>query len=127
MCGSFQVAGDVAVNTTLAKYSNGVWEEIDARGYIVTALYGYESQLFYSFQAGYDSYLNMVGIDTLTGEEIFAQVPKHLAGGDSPSAFYVYENYVFVGGSFEVLLADGTVTSCCNSFFSSLCYYFIIS
>src|SRR3990167_4477007 len=67
--GSFTIAGNVTVHTGLAKYSNEAWEEVDSPNSI-DQMYGYQSLLFYSYSYGPNSRLSMVGIDTLTGNDV---------------------------------------------------------
>src|SRR3990167_2109434 len=116
--GSFTIAGNVTVHTGLAKYSNEVWEEVDSPNSI-DQMYGYQSLLFYSYSHSYTSELSIVGIDTLTGNDVFETMPTFVSGSRPPSAFYAYSNYIFIGGSFEVRLPDGTLADCCK-FFSFL-------
>src|SRR3990167_3493700 len=99
--GSFTMAGNVTVRTGLAKYSNEVWEEVDSPNSI-SKMYGFQSLLFYSYYYSYTSELSMVGIDTLTGNDVFETMPTFVSGSRSPSAFYAYSNYIFIGGNFEV-------------------------
>ena len=118
--GLFSLAGNTTVLNGSAKYSNGVWHEMDSPG-AIGSLYGYQSLLFYSYSYGYTSELNMVATNTLTNEDVFATVPTYVSGSRAPSVFYVFSNYIFVGGSFEVRLPDGTLAYGCKFFFFLAC------
>ena len=124
--GVFNYAGTGTPVNNLAKFSNGNWEPVNlSNNQKYSSLASFDSILYYTLPVTAQSFLPIGAIDTASGNtNLFAYLPVVTATGTNQiSAFSATEDYVFVGGSFQVSLPDGTLVN--NGISSVLSFFFI--
>ena len=129
-CGSITNAGTgISIMNSFAKFSNGSWSPVSVSGDLnLSLLASYGSILYYAQELVVTpippgSPLPIGAIDTATGNSnAFPSIPLITKGDGYIEAIYADEDYVYVGGDFQVSASDGTLVN--NRIFLFL-YYFL--
>lgn len=77
----------------------------------IQAMYGFDSILYFAYQPEFQPFglpLYIGAINTLAPGEVFSSIPTVVGGYNLIEVILADDNYVYIGGGFQVELADGS-------------------
>ena len=119
VAGVFSDAGTGISVDGQAEFSNGIWQPFSISDQDISLLSSYGSIVYFSYTVDDEEYypgtpIPLGGLDTANGNtDVFSYLPLIAQGSSRITSLYADAHFVYVGGEFQLSLADGTLVNNC--------------